>query len=74
MATTTTMISLHDRLADELMKRISDPECPANVLKEAREFLKDSNIEATSDNEKLKELSDNLYSLPFNEADEQASH
>jgi hypothetical protein len=73
MADTKQMISLHDLLVDELIKRIKGPECPAAILKEARELLKDSGIEATSDNKKLKGLSENVYSLPFNEADEQAS-
>lgn len=58
---------LHTELTTQLLKRIKDPECPASVLKEAREMLKDNDIQATEANEGLQSLSGVLTALPFNE-------
>ena len=59
---------LHGVLANELLKRVKDPEAKASDLNVARQFLKDNGIEALPvDNSPLKALVDEL---PFdNEED-----
>ena len=57
---------LHGVLANELLKRVKDPEAKASDLNVARQFLKDNGIEGLpADNTALKELVDEL---PFEEA------
>ena len=52
---------LHGVLAEELLKRVKDPEAKASDLNVARQFLKDNGIEAISvDNSPLKSLVDEL--------------
>ena len=56
---------LHEVLADELLKRVKDPDAKSSDLNVARQFLKDNNIDAVpvkdSPLEKL------MNELPFNE-------
>lgn len=55
--------TLFDELITRITDKLKDPECPASILKEARELLKDNGIEATDEGlSKLREV-DNL--LPF---------
>ena len=59
-----TLKDLHEVLAEELLKRVKDPEAKASDLNVARQFLKDNGIEAIpTDNSPLKSLVDEL---PFN--------
>ena len=52
---------LHGVLANELLKRVKDPEAKASDLNVARQFLKDNGIEAIPvDNSPLKSLVDEL--------------
>ena len=52
---------LHGVLAQELLKRVKDPEAKASDLNVARQFLKDNGIEAIPvDNSPLKSLVDEL--------------
>ena len=53
---------LHGAIAKKLKEQIETGEVSASLLKEAREFLKDNNIEATADNPEMKQLGD---ILPF---------
>lgn len=54
---------LHNRLAEIFLKRIEGEDCPASLLKEAREFLKDNGI--TSDRVPGKPLDNLVKKLPF---------
>ena len=59
---------LHGVLAEELLKRVKDPEAKASDLNVARQFLKDNGIEAIPvDNSPLKSLVDEL---PFDTEEE----
>ena len=52
---------LHGVLAEQLLKRVKDPEAKASDLNVARQFLKDNGIEAIPvDNSPLKSLVDEL--------------
>jgi len=63
---------LHGVLANELLKRVKDPEAKASDLNVARQFLKDNGIEAIpTDNSPLKALVDEL---PFNTEEELVLH
>ena len=63
---------LHGVLAEELLKRVKDPEAKASDLNVARQFLKDNGIEAIpTDNSPLKALVDEL---PFNTEEELVLH
>ena len=63
---------LHGVLAQELLKRVKDPEAKASDLNVARQFLKDNGIEAIpTDNSPLKALVDEL---PFNTEEELVLH
>ena len=63
---------LHEVLAEELLKRVKDPEAKASDLNVARQFLKDNGIEAIpTDNSPLKSLVDEL---PFNSEEEIVLH
>jgi len=63
---------LHEVLAEELLKRVKDPEAKASDLNVARQFLKDNGIEAIpTDNSPLKSLVDEL---PFNTEEDLVLH
>ena len=63
---------LHGVLAEQLLKRVKDPEAKASDLNVARQFLKDNGIEAIpTDNSPLKALVDEL---PFNTEEELVLH
>ena len=63
---------LHEVLAEELLKRVKDPEAKASDLNVARQFLKDNGIEAIpTDNSPLKSLVDEL---PFETEEEIVFH
>ena len=63
---------LHGVLAEQLLKRVKDPEAKASDLNVARQFLKDNGIEAIPvDNSPLKALVDEL---PFNTEEELVLH
>ena len=63
---------LHGVLANELLKRVKDPEAKASDLNVARQFLKDNGIEAIPvDNSPLKSLVDEL---PFETEDDIVLH
>ena len=63
---------LHGVLANELLKRVKDPEAKASDLNVARQFLKDNGIEAIPvDNSPLKSLVDEL---PFDTEDDIVLH
>ena len=63
---------LHGVLAEELLKRVKDPEAKASDLNVARQFLKDNGIEAIPvDNSPLKSLVDEL---PFDTEEEIVLH
>jgi len=63
---------LHEVLAEELLKRVKDPEAKASDLNVARQFLKDNGIEAIpTDNSPLKSLVDEL---PFETEEEIVLH
>ena len=63
---------LHGVLAQELLKRVKDPEAKASDLNVARQFLKDNGIEAIPvDNSPLKALVDEL---PLNTEEELVLH
>ena len=63
---------LHGVLAEELLKRVKDPEAKASDLNVARQFLKDNGIEAIPvDNSPLKSLVDEL---PFDTEDDIVLH
>tara|TARA_R100000234_G_C4896912_1_gene133929 strand:+ start:362 stop:574 length:213 start_codon:yes stop_codon:yes gene_type:complete len=56
---------LHSLLAEQLLKRISNPEVKASDLNVARQFLKDNNIDTIPvDNNPLQKL---VEELPFAE-------
>ena len=56
---------LHGLLAEELLKRVKDPDAKSADLNVARQFLKDNNIDAVpTEDSPLKKLIDEL---PFNE-------
>lgn len=40
-----TFANLHEQLAQYFLKALSDPESPVGLIKEAREFLKDNQIQ-----------------------------
>lgn len=63
-ATSKTLEELHEALARFFLERIRAGDAPANLAKEAREFLKDNGIEVsrTHEDETLQELAD---VLPF---------
>ena len=63
---------LHGVLANELLKRVKDPEAKASDLNVARQFLKDNGIEALPvDNSPLKALVDEL---PFDNEEDLVLH
>tara|TARA_Y100001970_G_scaffold122221_1_gene151498 strand:- start:387 stop:620 length:234 start_codon:yes stop_codon:yes gene_type:complete len=63
---------LHGVLAQELLKRVKDPEAKASDLNVARQFLKDNGIEAIPvDNSPLKALVDEL---PFDTEEDLVLH
>jgi len=69
---TKTLKTLHEVLAEELLKRVKDPEAKSSDLNVARQFLKDNGIEAIpSDNSPLKALVDEL---PFESEEEIVLH
>ena len=54
---------LHEVLANELLKRVSDPEAKSADLNVARQFLKDNNIDAVPvEDSPLRKL---IEELPF---------
>tara|TARA_B100001057_G_scaffold447544_1_gene487121 strand:- start:1534 stop:1746 length:213 start_codon:yes stop_codon:yes gene_type:complete len=56
---------LHGVLAEELLKRVKDPEAKSSDLNVARQFLRDNNIDAVpTDNSPLEKL---IEELPFTE-------
>lgn len=56
---------LHGVLAEELLKRVKDPDAKSADLNVARQFLKDNNIDAVpTEDSPLKKLIDEL---PFDE-------
>ena len=56
---------LHEVLANELLKRVKDPDAKSADLNVARQFLKDNNIDAVpTEDSPLKKL---LDELPFDE-------
>ena len=56
---------LHGLLAEELLKRVKDPDAKSADLNVARQFLKDNNIDAVpTEDSPLKKLIDEL---PFDE-------
>ena len=60
---------LHEVLANELLKRVSDPEAKSADLNVARQFLKDNNIDAVPvDDSPLRKL---IEELPFDAKDKQ---
>ena len=63
---------LHGVLAQELLKRVKDPEAKASDLNVARQFLKDNGIAAIPvDNSPLKALVDEL---PFDTEEDLVLH
>ena len=63
---------LHGVLAEQLFKRVKDPEAKASDLNVARQFLKDNGIEAIPvDNSPLKALVDEL---PFDTEEDRVLH
>ena len=63
---------LHGVLAEQLLKRVKDPEAKASDLNVARQFLKDNGIEALPvDNSPLKALVDEL---PFDNEEDLVLH
>ena len=63
---------LHGVLAEQLLKRVEDPEAKASDLNVARQFLKDNGIEAIPvDNSPLKALVDEL---PFDTEEDRVLH
>ena len=63
---------LHGVLANELLKRVKDPEAKASDLNVARQFLKDNGIEALPvDNSPLKAVVDEL---PFDNEEDLVLH
>ncbi len=69
---TKTLKTLHEVLAEEILKRVQDPEAKSSDLNVARQFLKDNGIEAIpTDNSPLKSLVDEL---PFNTEEEIVLH
>ena len=63
---------LHGVLAEQLLKRVKDPEAKASDLNVARQFLKDNCIEAIPvDNSPLKALVDEL---PFDTEEDLVLH
>ena len=55
---------LHGVLAEELLKRVKDPEAKASDLNVARQFLKDNGIECIPvENSPMTELMNNLPDL-----------
>ena len=56
---------LHGVLAEELLKRVKDPEAKSSDLNVARQFLRDNNIDAVpTENSPLEKL---IEELPFDE-------
>ncbi len=63
---------LHGVLAEQLLKRVKDPEAKASDLNVARQFLKDNGIEDIPvDNSPLKALVDEL---PFDTEEDRVLH
>ena len=63
---------LHGVLAEQLLKRVKDPEAKASDLNVARQFLKDNGTEAIPvDNSPLKALVDEL---PFDTEEDRVLH
>ena len=63
---------LHGVLAEQLLKRVKDPEAKASDLNVARQFLKDNGFEAIPvDNSPLKALVDEL---PFDTEEDRVLH
>ena len=63
---------LHGVLAEQLLKRVKDPEAKASDLNVARQFLKDNGIEAIPvDNSPLKASVDEL---PFDTEEDLVLH
>lgn len=60
---------LHEVLATELLKRVSDPDAKSADLNVARQFLKDNNIDAVpTEDSPLQKL---IEELPFDEKEKQ---
>ena len=60
---------LHEVLATELLKRVSDPDAKSADLNVARQFLKDNNIDAVpTEDSPLQKL---IEALPFDEKEKQ---
>ena len=60
-----TLKTLHEVLAEELLKRVQDPEAKSSDLNVARQFLRDNGIDAVpTDDSPLQKLIDEM---PFNE-------
>jgi|10_taG_2_1085330.scaffolds.fasta_scaffold00153_43 hypothetical protein len=63
------LAELHKMYADELKKRLQDPEAPASLFKEAREFLKDNGIDCEgAETEHVSNLAEEIVDskvLPF---------
>jgi len=56
---------LHAVLAEQLLKKVKDPDCKASDLNVARQFLRDNGIDAVPvDNSPLEKL---MKELPFEE-------
>ena len=56
---------LHGVLAEQLLKRVKDPEAKASDLNVARQFLRDNGIDAVPTNDSP--LSKLIEELPFDE-------
>jgi len=61
--------TLHRELVEQLIQRVRDNECPAAVMKEAREMLKDNHITDAGKrlDSPIRRLADEL---PFQDPDE----
>ena len=60
---------LHEVLANELLKRVKDPDAKSADLNVARQFLKDNNIDAVPvEDSPLQKL---IEELPFDEKEKQ---
>lgn len=59
------MQEMFTTMVNTMKAKVSDPECPASVLKEVREFLKDQGVRASDENADVKGLANDVASLPF---------
>jgi len=73
------LADLHEALANTLLSAIKNGvpgkdgdiiPAPAAILSVARQFLSDNKIEATDDNQTMKEMGSLVKSLPFTNVDE----